>query len=252
MADSSIPKFFEKSREERIDIVSRFCNLTSEEVQVLKNSGGISFNQADGMIENAIGTLSFPLGIATNFQINGKDYLVPMVIEEPSVIAAASKAAKIARKKGGFTAQADESYSIGQIQVIGAEVKSASNSVMESSNEILQLANTKSKSLSKMGRGAKQVSCREIKASSGSMLVVELLIDVGEAMGANITNTMCEAVAPLMTTGFLLICPIIVPDVYGFKSEFINLFFRCAPVPWFDLKTIYPSSFSLVFTSEAP
>ena len=71
MADSSIPKFFEKSREERIDIVSRFCNLTSEEVQVLKNSGGISFNQADGMIENAIGTLSFPLGIATNFQING-------------------------------------------------------------------------------------------------------------------------------------------------------------------------------------
>jgi len=198
LADSSIPKFFEKSREERIDIVSRFCNLTSEEVQVLKNSGGISFNQADGMIENAIGTLSFPLGIATNFQINGKDYLIPMVIEEPSVIAAASKAAKIARKKGGFTAQADESYSIGQIQVIGAEVKSASNSVMESSNEILQLANTKSKSLSKMGRGAKQVSCREIKASSGSMLVVELLIDVGEAMGANITNTMCEAVAPLI------------------------------------------------------
>ncbi|MFQ6025804.1 MAG: 3-hydroxy-3-methylglutaryl-CoA reductase, partial [Nitrosopumilaceae archaeon] len=125
MPDSSISKFFEKSREERIDIVARFCSLSKEEVEILKNLGGISFNEADRMIENAIGTLSFPLGIATNFRINSKDYLIPMAIEEPSVIAAASKAAKISRKEGGFTVHADESYSIGQIQVVGVDIKSA-------------------------------------------------------------------------------------------------------------------------------
>jgi len=150
------------------------------------------------MVENAIGTLSFPLGIATNFQINGKDYLVPMVIEEPSVIAAASKGAKIARKNGGFTVEADESYNIGQIQVLDVDIKSATKKVMESSKAILELANSKSSTLSKMEKGAKEISCKEVNTDSGSMLIVELLIDVGEAMGANVTNTMCEAVSPLI------------------------------------------------------
>src|SRR5207302_2337956 len=134
----------------------------------------------------------------TNFKINGRDYLIPMVIEEPSVIAAASKAAKTARKHGGFTMQADNSYSIGQIQVVSVDVKSAIPKVMKASNEILKLANSKSKTLSKMGKGAKKVSCKEIKTRSGKMLVVELIIDVGDAMGANVTNTMCEGVAPLI------------------------------------------------------
>ncbi|MBI1828860.1 MAG: hydroxymethylglutaryl-CoA reductase, degradative [Thaumarchaeota archaeon] len=198
MADSSIPKFHEKSREERIKKVASFSGLSKEDIKILKNDGGISFNDANNMVENAIGTVSFPLGIATNFRINGKDYLIPMVIEESSVIAAASKAAKIAKKQGGFTMKADDSYSIGQIQVVDVKVKSAMSNVISSKKEIIKLANSKSKTLSKMGKGAKQVTCKKVNSDSGPMLIVELLIDVGDAMGANVTNTMCEGVAPLI------------------------------------------------------
>lgn len=197
MKDSSISKFFEKSQKERLDILKNFSNLSDEEINILENSGGITFDNADKMVENAIGTFSLPLGIATNFKINDKDYLVPMVIEEPSVIAAASKAAKIARIKGGFKVDADESYSIGQIQVLNANT-SAIPEIEKSSKEILEIANSKSNTLSKIGKGAKEVSCREIQTDSGKMLIVELLIDVGDAMGANVTNSMCEAVAPLI------------------------------------------------------
>jgi len=193
-----VSRFFEKDRKERIDIVAKFANLTEQEIQTLENSGGISFEQADKMVENAIGTFSFPLGIATNFTINKKEYLVPMVIEEPSVIAAASKAAKIAKIRGGFEMQNDESYSIGQIQVVNVDVDSAMQKILKSSKEILDLANSKSNTLSKIGKGAKEISCKEIRTDAGPMLIVELLIDVGDAMGANVTNTMCEGIAPLI------------------------------------------------------
>jgi len=199
MPDSSISKFFEKSRKERLDTVAQFANLSTEELSILQNSnGGISYDKADKMVENAIGTFSLPLGIATNFKINGKDYIIPMVIEEPSVIAAASKGAKIARIKGGFEVSADESYSIGQIQVLNVNIPSAIKKINNSTDEILQLANSKSNTLSKLGKGAKEISCKEIDAPSGKMLIVEILIDVGDAMGANVTNTMCESVAPLI------------------------------------------------------
>ncbi|MEX1053419.1 MAG: hydroxymethylglutaryl-CoA reductase, degradative [Nitrosopumilaceae archaeon] len=198
MANSSIPNFYKKTRKERINTVASFCGLSRQEIKILKSQGGISFDKADKMVENAIGTVSFPLGIATSFRINGKDYLIPMVIEEPSVIAAASKAAKIAKKHGGFTMKADGSYSIGQIQVVDVNVKSAISKIKKSSKQILKLANSKSQTLSKMGKGAKQISCKTIKTESGPMLIVELLIDVGDAMGANVTNTMCEGVAPLI------------------------------------------------------
>ncbi len=198
MTDSPIPKFHEKTRDEKLKVLESFSNLSKEDIQILKNEGGITFDQANNMVENAIGTISYPLGIATNFKINGKDYLIPMVIEEPSVIAAASKAAKIARKHGGFTMEADDSYSIGQIQVVDVDVKSGASKIMAKSEEIIVLANSKSKTLSKMGKGAKTISCKEVITESGHMLVVEMLIDVGDAMGANVTNTMCEAVAPLI------------------------------------------------------
>ena len=197
MANSSIPKFYEKSRKERIKSIVSFCGLSKQDAKILEN-GGISFMEADKMVENAVGMVSFPLGIATSFRVNKKDYLIPMVIEEPSVIAAASKAAKIARKQGGFTMKADESYSIGQIQVVDVNVKSAIPKIMKFSKEILNLANSKSKTLSKMNKGAKKISFKKIKTDSGEMLIVELLIDVGDAMGANVTNTMCEGVAPLI------------------------------------------------------
>jgi hydroxymethylglutaryl-CoA reductase len=199
MNDSSIPKFFEKSHEEKLNIISNFSDLTQDELNHLKNAtGGIDFEHANKMIENAIGTFSLPLGIATNFKINDKDYLVPMVIEEPSVVAAASKAAKIARIHGGFQAKVDGNISIGQIQVLNVDIEKSISIINSNSNEIIQLANSSSKTLPKLGKGAKQVHCKEIKTPSSSMLIVELMIDVGDAMGANVTNTMCETVAPLI------------------------------------------------------
>ena len=199
MTDSSIPKFFEKTLKERLGIVADFSGLSQDELKIIEDAtGGISFDQADGMIENAVGTFALPLGIATNFRVNDKDYLFPMVIEEPSVIAAASKAAKIARIQGGFKAEAEQSYSIGQIQVVDVDVQSSIPKVIAASNEIISLANSKSNTLSKMGKGAKEVSCKDIETDSGHMLIVELLIDVGDAMGANVTNTMCEAVTPMI------------------------------------------------------
>ena len=199
MTDSSISKFFEKSRRERLDIVAAFSNLSKDDLDTLENNnGGISFDKADKMVENAIGTFSLPLGVATNFKINDKDYVIPMVIEEPSVIAAASKGAKVARIKGGFKVTADESYSIGQIQILDVDVDSAIQKINLSSNKIITLANSKSNSLPKMNKGAKEITCKVIDTPSGKMLIAELLIDVGDAMGANITNTMCEAVSPLI------------------------------------------------------
>ena len=199
MTDSSIPKFFEKSHEEKLDIICNFSDLNDEELNHLKNAtGGLNFEYANKMIENAIGTFSLPLGIATNFKINNVDYLVPMVIEEPSVIAAASKAAKIARIHGGFTANVDGNISIGQIQVLDVNIQESISIITSNSNQIVELANSASKTLPKLGKGAKEIQCKEIKTSTSSMLIVELMIDVGDAMGANVTNTMCETVAPLI------------------------------------------------------
>ena len=199
MADSSIPKFFEKSHEEKLDIICNFSDLNGDELNHLKNAtGGIDFEHANKMIENAIGTFSLPLGIATNFRINDNDYLVPMVIEEPSVIAAASKAAKIAKLHGGFTANVEGNISIGQIQVLDVNIPESISIINSNSNEIIELANSASKTLPKLGKGAKEIQCKEIKTSTSSMLIVELMIDVGDAMGANVTNTMCEIVAPLI------------------------------------------------------
>ena len=191
-------RFFEKSRKEKLDEITKFANLSTDERKILESEGGIGFEQADKMVENAISTFSFPLGIATNFVINNKEYLIPMVIEEPSVIAAASKAAKIAKIHGGFTIQNKESFSIGQIQIVNVDAENAIPKILQRSKEILELANSKSLTLSKIGKGAKEVSCKKILTESGPMLIVELLIDVGDAMGANITNTMCEGVAPLV------------------------------------------------------
>lgn len=199
MRDSSFSKFFEKSRKERLDIIKNFSDLSEEEIKLLESQvGGISFEKADKMVENAIGIFSLPLGVATNFRINGKDYIVPMVIEEPSVIAAASKGAKTARVMGGFEASADESFSIGQIQLLDITDPDSVKNIANSSKEILEIANSKSNTLSKMGKGAKEVTCKEIQTQYGKMLIVELLIDVGDAMGANVTNSMCEAVSPFL------------------------------------------------------
>ena len=199
MTESSIPRFFEKDIREKLNIIADFSNLSEDEVKILENAtGGLDFADANKMIENAIGTFALPLGIATNFRINEKDYLIPMVIEEPSVVAAASKAAKIARKHGGFKAETEGNHSIGQIQVLDVDIQDGMAKIISGSQEIIDLANSKSNTLSKLGKGVKEVTCKEIKTNSGSMLIVELIIDVADAMGANVTNTMCEAVAPII------------------------------------------------------
>lgn len=206
MTDSSIPKFFEKSHGEKLDIICNFSDLDDDELNHLKNStGGINFEHANKMIENAIGTFSLPLGVATNFKINDNDYLVPMVTEEPSVIAAASKAAKIAKLHGGFTAKVDGNISIGQIQIREKmgwnERMDIEEKILAGSKQILELANSKSSTLTKLGKGAKEILCKEVSSNdrdNGTYMIIELMIDVGDAMGANVTNTMCEAVAPLI------------------------------------------------------
>ena len=199
MTDSSIPGFFEKSRKERLDIIQYNTNLTPTDINTLLDEmGGVSFEKADKMVENAIGTFSLPLGVATNFKINGRDYIIPMAIEEPSVIAAASKGAKAARIRGGFSAQADTSYMTGQIQLLNTDMKTAPKIIQKHSDEILNLANSKSHTLPAMGKGAKSISSRILDTPSGDMVIVEIQIDVGDAMGANITNTMCETISPLL------------------------------------------------------
>ena len=202
MSDSRISKFFEKDHDERLEIIQNFSKLSNDEIKILnENTGGITFDNADKMVENVIGTFALPLGIATNFKINDKDYLIPMVIEEPSVVAAASSGAKISRIKGGIIADADPAYSIGQIQVVGLDSKEmdkAIQEITESNSEILQLANSKSTTLSSMNKGAKSIQCRVLSTDSDPMLIVEIMIDVADAMGANVTNTMCEAIAPMI------------------------------------------------------
>nr|AIE93818.1 hydroxymethylglutaryl-CoA reductase, degradative (mvaA) [uncultured marine thaumarchaeote AD1000_40_H03] len=153
-----------KSLKERLSVVGNFANLTEQELEILENAtGGIDYSHADKMIENAIGTFSLPIGIATNFQINEKDYLIPMVIEEPSVVAASSKAAKIARIHGGFKATAEGNYSIGQIQIVDVDVQETIPKIISISSEIIELANSKSETLSKLGKGVKEITCKEVK-----------------------------------------------------------------------------------------
>ncbi len=189
-------KFREKNRQERIDAVKKFAGLSDADAGVLADPA-VPFETINGMVENAVGFFALPLGIATNFRINGRDHMVPMAIEEPSVIAAASAGAKAALPDG-FTAKAGRPLNTGQIQVLDVDPSRAAPEVMAASGKILALANSKSRTLPAMGRGAVDLACREIHTDAGPMLIVELAIDVADAMGANITNTMCEAVAPLI------------------------------------------------------
>ncbi len=199
MKSSRIPGFYKLGVDERLKLVKEFSGLTEEEVELLKSMSALSIERADKMIENVIGGITYPLGIATNFMINGRDYLIPMAIEEPSVVAAASKGAKIAREGGGFRAWADEPVMIGQVQVVGLkDAWRGKVEVLKLKEEILKKANEQSKTLPKLGGGAKDLRVKLLETRRGEMLVVELLIDVRDAMGANVVNSMAEAVAPMI------------------------------------------------------
>ncbi|MEE9564851.1 MAG: hydroxymethylglutaryl-CoA reductase, degradative [Candidatus Hydrothermarchaeaceae archaeon] len=194
-----ISGFYKLSPAERLEIVKEFADLTDEEIDAIRNTGGIGIEQADLMIENVIGTFDLPLGIATNFLINGKDYLVPMAIEEPSVVAAASNSAKMAHVEGGFETSSTDPIMIGQIQLVDVEDASkAQENIQSKKKEIIELANEQDPLLVKFGGGAKDIEVRIIDSMKGPMAIVHLLVDCRDAMGANAVNTMAEAVSPLI------------------------------------------------------
>ncbi len=194
--NSDLPGFYKMGFEDRLSEIKKIAHLTEEEINNLR-TGGINGQTADLMIENVIGTTKLPIGIATYFTINKRDYIIPMAIEEPSVIAAASHAAKLARFAGGFTATSTEPTMIGQIQVIGMEdIKYAEKMVLANTNNIKKIANKNDSTLIKVGGGAKGIETKILDTERGKMLIVHLLVDVRDAMGANAVNTMCESVAP--------------------------------------------------------
>ena len=186
-------KFYEMSREERLDYVRKATGISNDIEAMLRP---LTFEDANRMVENAIGIMSIPMGIATNFVINNREYVVPMAIEEPSVIAAVSKAARISKVKGGFTAEADDPLMIGQVQVVGlGNVKHATAKILDSKRELLSIANSNSRSVAAVDLHVRQLRDKSPN-KMGNMLLVELLIDAKDAMGANAINTMCEAIAP--------------------------------------------------------
>ncbi len=198
MKSSRISGYYKLTPEERLEKVRKFANLEEKEVKAIAGVG-LSTEQAERMIENFIGTLELPIGIATNFLIDEKDYLVPMAIEEPSVVAAASNAAKMARVKGGFTTSATEPVMIGQIQLTGIrDPHSAKMEILRIKDKIIDKANEQDPILVKFGGGCKDIEVRVIDTKLGPMVITHLLVDCRDAMGANAINTMAEAVAPML------------------------------------------------------
>lgn len=192
---SRLSGFYQKSVAERTAIIAHWADLTPAEVAVLHE--GLAVAQADKMIENVVGRYSLPLGIGTNFLINGKEYLVPMVVEEPSVVAAVSYAAKLARSGGGFTTGSSEPIMIAQVQLLDVpDADAAEAAIMAAQAELLLQANT-SPSIARRGGGPRAIEVRHLpQTPAGPMLIVHLLFDVRDAMGANAVNTAAEAIAP--------------------------------------------------------
>jgi hydroxymethylglutaryl-CoA reductase len=196
---SLVSGFYKLSPKERLEFVREFAGLSDEECALLMNTGSLPLDLADRMIENVIGATPMPLGIAVNFQINRRDYLIPMAIEEPSVVAAASYAAKMAREGGGFHTSSTPPIMIGQIQAVGIkDPYAAKMRVIQAKEEILKKANDQDPVLVSVGGGAKDLSAKVINTTQGPMLITELHVDCRDAMGANAVNTMAEAVTPII------------------------------------------------------
>jgi hydroxymethylglutaryl-CoA reductase len=198
MTNSRIPGFYNRSLSDRLADIAKTSGLSIEELAVFQNQGGLPADAADHMVENVIGTFALPLGIGLNFQVNGKDVLIPMVIEEPSVVAGASFMAKLVRAGGGFQATSTSPLMIGQMQVIDVHnLNEARLKLFEHKPKLLAEADEIDPVLKKFGGGARDIEIRIIDDSPiGSFLVVHLIYDVRDAMGANAVNTACERLAP--------------------------------------------------------
>jgi len=194
---SEVPGFYRKTTSERRAFLKEWAGLSDDELRTLEFPPGVPPGTLERMIENVVGVLPVPVGIATNFQINGRDYLVPMAIEEPSVVAAASNAAKVARAAGGFRTQSTPPVMIGQVQLVGvADPAAARLRILDRKEALLAAANAKDPVLVKFGGGAKELEVRLVASPRGPMVVVHLLVDARDAGGMNAVNTMCEALAP--------------------------------------------------------
>ena len=188
------------SPQQRLEVISQISDGNGDLLKALEGEGALPLNVADGMIENVVGRFELPLGIATNFLVNGKDYLIPMAVEEPSVVAAASHMAKLARMNGGFQAYSDRPVMRGQIQVMDLKDLDASKTkILEHKNELILAANEKDKILVDLGGGCEDLEVHLFRETpAGPMLIVHLLANVCDAMGANTVNTMAEHIAPLI------------------------------------------------------
>jgi hydroxymethylglutaryl-CoA reductase len=194
---SVVSGFYKLPIEQRRAFVKDFARLTVDDTQMFTTP--LDLVTADRMIENVLGTFELPLGVAVNFFINGKDYLLPMATEESSVVAAASNAAKIARIKGGFSATCSAPLMIGQLQLLHVgDVVTAAEEILNHKSQLLTLANAQDKILVDLGGGARDVEVRILDSPLGKMIVTHLIVDVRDAMGANAVNTMCEALAPML------------------------------------------------------
>ena len=195
---SRLPGFFKASLEQRGAEVQAFAGLDDEELALLRGDAALSLERADGMIENVVGVHALPMGIATNFLVNGRDYLIPMVIEEPSVVAGLSFAARLVREGGGFAVDADPPVMIGQMQVLDLpDAEAARQRLLEAKGDLLMRANQLDPVLVALGGGARDIQVRLLQHPVvGVMLVVHMLYDVCDAMGANAVNTAVEALTP--------------------------------------------------------
>lgn len=196
MSDQAV-KFYNLSLEERRQWIAREAGIDLAEVEILSGIHGLSPEQADAMIENVIGIFGMPLGIARHFRVNGRDVLVPMVIEEPSVVASASFMAKLARAGGGFSATATAPEMIGQMQILDlADAPTARLKLLEYRDELLEAASAVDPVLQKLGGGARDLQVRLLEHPAlGTYLVLHLIYDVRDAMGANAVNTAMERLA---------------------------------------------------------
>lgn len=196
--NSRIENFRALEPSERLSAVSKASQLDENEQTALSGSDMLPLTLANGMIENVIGKFELPLGVATNFTVNGKDYLIPMAVEEPSVVAAASYMAKIAREHGGFTAISSKPIMRAQIQIIHVtDTNDVKQKLLDHANELIALTNSKDQVLISIGGGCQDIEVHVFEESPiGPMVVLHLLVDVRDAMGANTVNTMVEAIAP--------------------------------------------------------
>jgi hydroxymethylglutaryl-CoA reductase len=196
---SRIQGFHKLSHEEKVKIIRDFSNLIDDDIVLLEKWGMMESRVAETMIENVISAMSYPYAIAPNFRINGRDYLVPMVIEEPSVVAAASNAARLMREGEGIISFSGEQIMIGQVHLAGvANPEYKALEVLEKRKEIIEIANSTDQTLASLGGGAKDVEVRVLNTEKGKVLTVHLIVNVLDAMGANAVNTMCERVAPVL------------------------------------------------------